>query len=363
MNTTPMKGIRVNLGCSSYPVFIGSGTLQHCPVWLRQQRLETPVFLVTNPTVFDLYGHAFKESLQNAGLETQVLMVPDGESYKSLDTAIKLYSELNQHKAGRHTPLLALGGGVIGDLAGFVAATYMRGMPLIHLPTTLVAQVDSSIGGKTAVNNATIKNQIGTFYQPRAVISDTDTLRSLARRDISNGLAEIIKSAVIRDASLFRFLENNMHSLKSGDSRALNHVILRTASIKAAIVARDEHDLGIRNILNFGHTIGHGIEAATRFQVNHGEAVALGMLAAARISRQLGMFPPSDFSRLQNLICQAGLPLTMPEIDINAIMEAITHDKKISGGKIRFILPLKIGRAAISDRVDTAMIAAALSAT
>jgi len=324
----------------------------------------TPVFLVTNPTVFDLYGHAFKESLQNAGLETQVLMVPDGESYKSLDTAIKLYSELNQHKAGRHTPLLALGGGVIGDLAGFVAATYMRGMPLIHLPTTLVAQVDSSIGGKTAVNNGAIKNQIGTFYQPRAVISDTETLRSLARRDISNGLAEIIKSAVIRDAALFRFLENNMHSLKSGDSRTLQHAIRRTASIKAAIVTRDEHDLGIRNILNFGHTIGHGIEAATRFQVNHGEAGSPGNAGSTPgYPSQLGMFPQSDLSRLQNLICQAELPLTMPEIDINAIMEAITHDKKISGGKIRFILPLKIGRAAISDRVDTAMIAAALSAT
>jgi 3-dehydroquinate synthase len=208
-----MRSVKVSLGLRSYPIYIGTGVLNICPRWLVKTGLGLKLYLITNPTVFELYGYNLKESLQTAGFEVTVLSVPEGEQYKSLDTASRLYNELSESKAGRSTPLLALGGGVIGDLTGFVASTYMRGMPLLHLPTTLVAQVDSAIGGKTAVNNGKFKNQIGTFYQPRAVLSDITTLKSLAPKDIANGLAEIIKCAIIRDTMLFGFLEKNMDGI------------------------------------------------------------------------------------------------------------------------------------------------------
>jgi 3-dehydroquinate synthase len=356
-----MRSIKVNLGLRSYPIYIGTGVLAICPAWLKKIRGGLRLYLVTNPTVFELYGYSLKENLQTADFEVTVLTVPEGEQYKSLDNAARLYNELSQSQAGRNTPMLALGGGVIGDLAGFVASTYMRGIPLIHLPTTLVAQVDSAIGGKTAVNNGKFKNQVGTFYQPRAVFSDTYTLKSLASKDIANGLAEIIKCAVIRDPALFSFLEKNMDRIKMGDGGALERVIVRTASIKADIVSRDEQDLGLRNMLNFGHTVGHALEAVSGFQMNHGEAVALGMLAAARISQRLKLFSVSDFDRLVQLISQAGLPISMPEFDINEVIEAIKHDKKVTNGKLRFILPLRIGCVVISEKVELAMIAEVLS--
>jgi len=318
------------------------------------------LFLITNPFVFELHGYNLKEELLKEGFEVNVLTVPDGEEYKSLGAAGGLYEGLSAGFAERGTPVLALGGGVIGDLAGFVAATYMRGVPLIHVPTTLLAQVDSSIGGKTAVNHGKLKNQIGVFYQPSAVFSDTSVLKTLAASQLSNGLAEIIKSAVIGDRLLFGLLERRMTELKELDEKTLETAILHAAAVKARIVSRDERDNGLRNVLNFGHTVGHAIEAVTSFKVNHGTAVAVGMVTASRISYRLGLFLEQDMERLTNVIAAAGLPIAMPELNIADILEAIKHDKKVSGGKVKFILPIRIGRVIVTDKVDLAMVAEAL---
>jgi 3-dehydroquinate synthase len=317
--------------------------------------------LVTNPFVFELYGFNLKEELTHNGFEVNVLTVPDGEEYKSLETAGRLYGEMGAAMAERGTPVLALGGGVIGDLAGFIAATYMRGVPLIHLPTTLLAQVDSSIGGKTAVNHGKLKNQIGVFYQPRAVFSDISVLKTLSPAQLSNGLAEVIKSAVVGDRLLFALLERRIEAIREGDEKALEPVILRAASVKARIVSRDERDSGPRNTLNFGHTIGHAIEAVTAFKVNHGTAVAVGMVTAGRIANRLGLFPGRDLERLTNVIAAAGLPTELPELNIGEVLEAIKHDKKASGGRVKFILPARIGHVVITDKVELEMIAGALA--
>ena len=319
------------------------------------------MFLITNPFAFELHGFNLKEELTRDGFEVNVLTVPDGEEYKSLESAGNLYGELSAGLAERGTPVLALGGGVIGDLAGFVAATYMRGMPLIHAPTTLLAQVDSSIGGKTAVNHGGLKNQIGVFYQPSAVFSDTSVLKTLAEGQLSNGLAEVIKSAVIGDKLLFGLLEHKMGNLREFDEKTLETVIVRAAAVKARIVSRDERDQGPRNMLNFGHTVGHAIEAVTDFKVNHGTAIAVGIVIAARIARRLGLFLQRDMERLTGVITAAGLPVAMPEINIADVLEAIKHDKKVSGGRVTFILPVRIGQVIVTDKVDLAMVTEALT--
>jgi 3-dehydroquinate synthase len=355
-----MHVLRVSPGSASYNVYIGSGVLRDIAGHLKRAGMGDRLFLITNPFVFESHGYNLKEDLLKEGLEVNVLTVPDGEEYKSLETAGNLYGEMSAGLAERGTPVLALGGGVIGDLAGFVAATYMRGVPLIHVPTTLLAQVDSSIGGKTAVNHGKLKNQIGVFYQPFAVFSDTSVLKTLAASQLSNGLAEIIKSAVIGDRLLFGLLERRMTELKELDEKTLETAILHAAAVKARIVSRDERDNGLRNVLNFGHTVGHAIEAVTSFKVNHGTAVAVGMVTASRISCHLGLFLEQDMERLTNIIAAAGLPIAMPELNIADILEAIKHDKKVSGGKVKFILPIRIGQVIVTDKVDLAMVAEAL---
>jgi 3-dehydroquinate synthase len=317
--------------------------------------------LITNPCVFEMHGYNLKESLIDNGFDINVLTVPDGEEYKSLETAGSLYGQMSAGFAERSTPVLALGGGVIGDLAGFVAATYMRGMPLVQIPTTLLAQVDSSIGGKTAVNHGKLKNQIGVFYQPAAVFSDTSVLKTLPDAQLSNGLAETIKSAVIGDRMLFAILERRMANLKEYEDNILETVILHAAAVKADIVSRDERDSGLRNKLNFGHTVGHAIEAVTNFKVNHGTAVAVGMVIAARIACRMHLFHPKDLERLIKVIAAAGLPTAMPEVNTADVLDAIKHDKKISDGRIKFILPVRIGQVIISDKVSLDMVAEALA--
>jgi 3-dehydroquinate synthase len=248
-----------------------------------------------------------------------------------------------------------LGGGVVGDIAGFVAATYKRGVPLVHIPTTLLAQVDSSIGGKVALNHGRLKNIIGTFYHPEFVVSDTTTLGTLPAKEIRNGLAEVIKYAVIRDKSLFVYLEKNLGNI-SQDTEFFEKIVFRCAKIKARIVKKDEKDWGLRNILNYGHTIGHAIEASSEFDIPHGEAVALGMVVEATVSNRLGMLAWKELTRIKRLIEKAGLPLSLASLDTEKIIEAMKNDKKVAGGKVRFILPDAIGKVVIKDDVSLSLV-------
>ena len=276
-----MRTIKVNLARKSYEVQIGPGLLNQVGERLQRLGLRGKAVIITNPAVKRLYGDGLKAALEAAGFVPVVLEVPDGEEHKSLEEAAGLYERLSQEKVERLTPVLALGGGVVGDLAGFVAATYLRGVPLFHIPTTLLAQVDSSIGGKTGVNHGRLKNIIGAFYQPGLVISDIATLKTLTEKEFRNGMAEVIKYGVIQDVGLFESIESNLERLQARDMEMLEEVVWRCVAIKAEIVEKDENDLGIRNILNYGHTVGHAIETVSDFVIGHGQAVAIGMLVAA----------------------------------------------------------------------------------
>ena len=347
-----MRTVQVRLGSDSYRIHIGSGLLEQTGQRLTEIGISGKLVIITNPVVKKLYGQSLEQNLARSGFQVTTLEVPDGEEQKSLDTAGRLYHELTGTYVERTTPILALGGGVIGDLAGFVAATYQRGVPLVQIPTTLLAQVDSSIGGKVAVNHGQLKNNIGAFYQPRVVITDTSTLKTLDTGEFNNGLAEVIKSAVVRDAEFFTFIEQNMDNIKSLDNDALEEIVFRTARIKAEIVEKDEKDLGLRSILNYGHTVGHAIETASDFKITHGEAVAIGMLVAGEISCHLGAMEKNELDRLKTVITRAGLPTPIPELDMDRIIEAMRHDKKIVQGKIRFVLPRRIGEVFITDEVS-----------
>ncbi len=351
-----MKKVKVRLGSNSYQVHIGSGILEQAGQQLREEGFGGSLVIVTNPTVQRLYGNALNQNLTGEGFKLVTLEVPDGEEQKSLEAAARLYQELTDAYAERTTPILALGGGVIGDLVGFVAATYLRGVPLIQIPTTLLAQVDSSIGGKVAIDHGQLKNKIGAFYQPRLVISDIDILKTLDTKILSDGLAEVIKYAAIRDKGLLSYIERNLDKVKSLDDGVLEEIVFRSAKIKAEIVEKDEKDLGIRAILNYGHTVGHAIESVSDFKVEHGAAVALGMLAAAKISNKMGILDHNELLRLGGLIQRAGLPTIMPDLDVEEIIQAIKHDKKVLRGKIRFILLKSLGSAFITDEVNLSLV-------
>ena len=351
-----MKKVEINLGLNSYQILIGSGLLKETGQRLKEIGFSDRLVIITNPIVQKLYGDTLKDNLLRDGFKVTILAVDDGEEQKSLETAGRPYTELSEAYTERGTPILARGGGVIRDLAGFVAATYFRGVPLVQIPTTLLAQVDSSIGGKVAVNHGQLKNKIGAFYQPRLVISDTSTLKSLPPGEFANGLAEVIKSAVIRDRDFFTFIETNLDKIKSLDGGVLEEIIFRSARIKAEVVAKDETDLGVRHILNYGHTIGHAIETVADFRVNHGGAVAIGMLAAARISNKLGILDKDELARLRGVILGAALPTEIPDLDRGKMLQAIGHDKKISGGKVKFVLLKSIGDVFISDQVSLSLV-------
>lgn len=351
-----MRKVRVELGANSYEIHVGSGLLAQCGHRLKGNGFSGKLIIITDPRAGKLYGDALAQSLTNDGFSVTTLRVPEGEDQKSLETAGRLYHELTECHAERTTPILALGGGVIGDLAGFVAATYLRGVPLIQVPTTLLAQVDSSIGGKVAVDHGQLKNRIGAFYQPRLVISDIDTLKTLPPAELANGLAEVIKSAAIRNKEFFAFLETKLDRIKSLDESALEEIVFQTAKIKAEVVGKDERDLGLRSILNYGHTIGHAIESVSDFTVEHGSAVAIGMVAAARISHKMGVLDKNDLVRLQDIIEKAGLPTKMSDFEIEKIIQTMEHDKKVWYGKIRFVLLKAIGDAFITDKVDISLV-------
>ncbi len=351
-----MRKVRLRLGSNSYDICVGSGLLKQTGQQLKELGFGDKLVIITDPSVKSLYGNSLKQSLTSEGFKVITLEVPEGEEQKSLDTAGSLYHELSKFHAERITPILALGGGVIGDLTGFVAATYLRGVPLIQIPTTLLAQVDSSIGGKVAVNYGQLKNKIGAFYQPRLVISDITTLKTLTPRELSDGLAEIIKSAVIWDKEFFVFLEDNLDKVKSLDDGVLEEVVLRTTRIKAEIVEKDEKDTGLRNILNYGHTVGHALESASDFKLEHGGAVAIGMLAAGRISNRMGILDKNELMRLELIIKRTDLPTEIPNFKIENIIQAMEHDKKILRGKIRFVLAKAIGSVFITDEVSLSLI-------
>jgi len=351
-----MRKVRARLGRDSYNIHIGSGLLAQTSQLLREIGFGNKLAVITNPSVKSLYAGTLEQSLAKDGFQLTILEVPEGEEQKSLETAGKLYQQLTDFYAERSTPILALGGGVIGDLAGFVAATYLRGVPLIQAPTTLLSQVDSSIGGKVAVNHGQLKNKIGAFYQPKLVISDINTLQSLTPADFSDGLAEAIKHGVIRDEEYFTYIESNLDLIKSLDSKALERVVFGSARIKATVVAKDERDFGLRNILNYGHTIGHAIEAVSDFNMVHGQAVAIGMLVAARISNRMGLLESSEVDRLKALVERAGLPTQVPDLNTEDLLRSMQHDKKIVGSRIKFVLPRAIGEVFVTEDVDLSLV-------
>ena len=348
-----MDSIKVNLGERSYPIYFGSGILKDFGKTFKKFFDNRKAVIVTNPTVGKLYYKAVEDSLKREGFEPHRIEIPDGEEYKTLTWASRLFDKLIALKADRQTPLIALGGGVIGDLTGFVAATYLRGVPFIQVPTTLLAQVDSSVGGKTGVNHKKGKNLIGAFYQPKFVYIDVDTLKTLEKREMKAGLAEVIKYGVIRDPKLFKYLEDNIDILTQNlklktQNAALLHIVKRSCAIKASVVEADEREGGLRAILNFGHTFGHAVEAVTKYkEYKHGEAVAIGMVFAANLSRKEGLCGNKVVDRIYSLITNAGLPTEPPDFPRNSYLKAMEVDKKVIGGELRFALVEKIGRVRI----------------
>ena len=355
-----MKKVSVRLGRNNYDILIGLGLLMQTGTKLKELGLSGKAVIITDTTVKGLYGETLRKSLTDSGFKVLTVEVPVGEEQKSLDTAGRLYYELTDFYAERVTPVLALGGGVIGDLAGFVAATYMRGVPLIQIPTTLLSQGDSSIGGKVAVNHGQLKNKIGVFYHPRLTISDVTTLKTLSPRELSDGLSEIIKYGMILDKEFFSYIEQNLEKIKALDDEVMERVVSRSAEIKAGVVEKDEFDLGLRNILNYGHTVGHAIESVSGLKVWHGEAVAIGMLIEARISNKMGILNEEEMNRLKEVIARAGLPTELPPLETDEIIQAMKHDKKIIEGKIRFVLPKTVGEVFITDEVPISLVERAL---
>ncbi len=351
-----MQTLTVDLGVRSYPIHIGSGLLQRADL-LASHLPYKRAALISNETVFPLFGTCLLKNLTSSGVETVPVILPDGESHKTWETLDRIFDALLSHALDRKSTLIALGGGVIGDLVGFAAATYQRGVPFIQIPTTLLAQVDSSIGGKTAVNHARGKNMIGSFYQPKLVLADTDTLKTLPQREFCAGLAEVIKYGLIRDAEFFSWLEAHLDNLLARDSAALTHAILRSCENKAAVVAADEREQGERALLNLGHTFGHAIEVALGYgQWLHGEAVAAGTVMAARLSCELGHCSEADLKRAIAILERAGLPVQAPAIAAERMLELMQLDKKNESGQIRLILLHGIGEAFVEPGVGRAQL-------
>lgn len=340
--------LQVDLGARSYPIYIGPALLQHKDV-LRRHIAGRQVMIVTNETVAPLYLDTVKNALN--GLELHITVLPDGEQYKNMAMLDTIFDNLMAAFCDRETTVLALGGGVVGDIAGFAAACYQRGVPYIQIPTTLLAQVDSSVGGKTAVNHPRGKNMIGAFYQPRAVIADTDTLSTLADRELRAGIAEVIKYGLIRDAEFLAWLEQHISRLLARDAEALIYAINRSCQAKAEVVAADERERGERALLNLGHTFGHAIETAVGYgQWLHGEAVAVGMVMAAFMSSRLKDLSTADYQRVLNLVAQSGLPVAPPaDISRTQLLSFMQSDKKVTAGKVRLVLLESIGQAYLTD--------------
>jgi 3-dehydroquinate synthase len=349
--------LTVALGERSYPIHIGGGLLGQ-PGLIISHLPQKKVAIITNSTVGPLYLARLQRGLEEHGIAVVALTLPDGEIHKDWETLNRIFDALLENRCERGTALIALGGGVVGDLAGFAAAVYQRGVPFVQIPTTLLAQVDSSVGGKTAVNHPLGKNMIGAFYQPRVVVSDTDTLATLPPRELAAGLAEVIKYGLIRDSAFFDWLEANIQRLVKREPEALAYAIERSCAIKAEIVALDEREDGIRALLNYGHTFGHAIETALGFgKWLHGEAVAAGMVLAARLSSRLGLIGAAEVKRIADILARADLPVAAPELGLERYLELMGHDKKVQEGRIRFVLLERIGAASVSGDVPLAALA------
>ncbi len=346
-----MKKLRVELKEKSYPIYIGSGILQQKELLLKHIKSKQ-VLIVTNTTIAPLYLKQVMDNLE--GLQVEVIELPDGEQYKNLEHITKIFDLLLEKKFSRNATLIALGGGVVGDMGGFAAACYQRGISFIQIPTTVLAQVDSSVGGKTGVNHPLGKNMIGAFYQPQCVIADMDVLDTLEDRQLIAGIAEVIKYGLIRDLEFFEWLEKNMASLLARDKQALAYVIERSCMNKAEIVAEDEFETGIRAILNLGHTFGHAIETGMGYgKYLHGEAVAIGVGYAADLSKRMGWITDEDMGRVIALLKQARLPVKPPkDMSVEQFIDLMAVDKKNVDGKIRLILLETIGKATLPVNIE-----------
>ncbi len=346
--STVLTALEVELGDRSYPIYIGAGVYQKADIY-QKHISGSQVMVVSNETIAPLYLQGTLEALD--GFDAKSVILPDGEAYKTLEVLNQIYTALLENRFNRMCTLIALGGGVVGDMAGFAAATYQRGVPLIQVPTTLLSQVDSSVGGKTGVNHFLGKNMIGAFYQPKAVLADTATLETLDARQLSSGIAEIIKYGLIIDAEFFAWLEKNMDALRSLDKDALAYAIRRSCECKADVVAADERETGKRALLNLGHTFGHAIETGMGYgNWLHGEAVAAGMCMAADLSRRHGWMSDDDFDRCCRLIARAGLPVNPPEeLSADRFRELMAVDKKVMDGRLRLVLLKSIGSSLVTD--------------
>ena len=360
-----MPNITVNLPQDSYEIAISPGSLSQLGVMMQQLKIGQKVLVISNPEIFGHYGETCLKSLEIAGFEVCTHLIPAGESYKHLQSIQQVYDTALTNHLERSSTFVALGGGVIGDMTGFSAATWLRGVNFVQVPTSLLAIVDASVGGKTGVNHPQGKNLIGAFYQPKLVAIDPHLLKTLPPREFRAGMAEVIKYGVIWDADLFTKLEHHQHldTLDGIGDSLIETMIIRSCQAKADVVGQDEKEAGIRAILNYGHTIGHAVESLTNYkQFVHGEAVAIGMVAAGKIAVEMGLWTAEAAKRQDALIAKAGLPTNIPpEIGTEDILETIKSDKKVKAGKVRFILPTEIGKVTITDRVTSEIITKALS--
>ena len=357
-----MQTLNVALGDRAYPIHIGRGLLDRAELILPHLKTKR-VAIVTNDVVGPLYLERLRATLEAAGVRVSAVVLPDGEANKDWQTLNRIFDMLLSERCERSTTLIALGGGVVGDMGGFAAACYQRGMPFIQIPTTLLAQVDSSVGGKTAINHPLGKNMIGAFYQPRLVLADIDTLATLPDRELSAGLAEVIKYGLIRDPVFLDWLEANLDALVARDPEALAYAIERSCRNKAEVVAADETEQGERALLNLGHTFGHAIETGLGYgEWLHGEAVAAGTMMAAELSRRLGWLQDADIERIATLFARAHLPVWGPRLGAACYLELMAHDKKVEAGKLRLVLLREVGRAVIHGEAAADDIAAAIEA-
>lgn len=361
-----MRIVNVPLGERSYVIKIGGGLLDTIGRECGRAQLGKRCAIISDRNVAPLFGRTVKESLARAGFESEMVVVPAGETSKSVKWVEKCYDQLAAHRLERKSFIVALGGGVVGDLAGFVAATYLRGIPFVQVPTTLLAQVDSSVGGKVGVNLKAGKNLVGAFHQPKLVLCDLDTLRTLPMREYRSGLAEVIKYGIICDAELFEGLERDMEKLLRRDAKALGDVVARCCEIKAEVVAQDETESGLRATLNFGHTIGHGLEAISKYgKYLHGEAISIGQVAATKLSREILGLPQQDMERIGNLFDRAGLPtkIALNQGQRKKLLAAMKLDKKVSAGEIKFVLARRIGEVEFGQKVPMGSIEKVLSSS
>jgi 3-dehydroquinate synthase len=357
-----MQTLQVELAERSYPIHIGNNLLGQAGL-ITPHLKRKQVAVVTNTTVAPLYLDKLTSTLQSAGVSVIPVILPDGEAYKNGETLNLIYDALLQHRCERSTTLIALGGGVIGDMTGYAAATYLRGVPFIQIPTTLLSQVDSSVGGKTGINHPLGKNMIGAFYQPQLVLADIDTLKTLPARELSAGVAEVIKYGLIRDQDFFDWLEANMAALMSLDPAVTSQAIYRSCLNKAQVVAADEHENGERATLNLGHTFGHAIENGMGYGVwLHGEAVAAGTMLAADLSQRMGWLNAQQVERMEAIFKAANLPLQAPKLGADKYLDLMGLDKKVVDGKIRLVLQQGIGKSVVTSDYDPALLRQTLEA-